>query len=100
MCHKLCNRDRKPVVLVRRVPLTSLCIILVLSRTSTLACTALRFLHRYHTFKVVLRFSDAGNIINAAAAVDDDVEPTFLVSISPKRLASRGSGLSRSFEPP
>ena len=88
-----------PVVLVRRVPLTSRCIILVLSRTSTLACTALRFLHRYHTFKVVLRFSDTGNIINGAA-VDDDVEPTFLVSISPKRLASRGSGLSRSFEPP
>ena len=84
-----------PVLLVRRVPLTSRCIILVLSRTSTLA----RFLY-YHTFKVVLRFSDAGNIINAAAAVDDDVEPTFLVSISPKRLASRGSGLSRSFEPP
>ena len=88
-----------PVLLVRRVPLTSLCIILVLSRTSTLVCIALRFLY-YHTFKVVLRFSDAGNIINAAAAVDDDVEPTFLVSISPKRLASRGSGLSRSFEPP
>ena len=86
-----------PVLLVRRVPLTSLCIILVLSRTSTLACTALRFLHRYHTFKVVLRFSDAAA---AVAAVDDDVEPTFLVSISPKRLASRGSGLSRSFEPP
>ena len=87
-----------PVLLVRRVPLTSRCIILVLSRTSTLACIALRFL--YHTFKVALRFSDAGNIINAAAAVDDDVEPTFLVSISPNRLASRGSGLSRSFEPP
>ena len=85
-----------PVLLVRRVPLTSLCIILVLSRTSTLVCIALRFLY-YHTFKVVLRFSDAAA---AAAAVDDDVEPTFLVSISPKRLASRGSGLSRSFEPP
>ena len=81
-----------PVLLVRRVPLTSLCIILVLSRTSTLT----RFLY-YHTFKVVLRFSDAAA---AVAAVDDDVEPTFLVSISPKRLASRGSGLSRSFEPP
>ena len=58
---------------------------------------SIKFLHRYHTFKVVLRFSDAAA---AAAAVDDDVEPTFLVSISPKRLASRGSGLSRSFEPP